>query len=360
MSSNRYQTLKIKEIVKETSDTITIHLKQPLFRKIPYYAGQFLTLIVKDTNGKKYRRAYSLCSAPHLDSMLAVTIKRVEGGIVSNLLNDTLKAGDKLEIMEPIGNFVLRTHPDNKRHIVLFGGGSGITPLMSMLKVALSYEQNSVVSLIYTCRNEESIIFKNQLDKLKEKHGDRFNLIYVLTQPKTDLSNQDNYFEGRISKEFIKNTLEKLPNTNNLEDKIFYLCGPEGMMETIQETLSEINISKDTVHKENFFAPVTEENNTEKNTSDSRKTVKVVLNGEEVELNVAPKKTILDAALDDEIDMPYSCQSGLCTACRGLCTSGKVTMDSNEALSEAEIIEGYILTCQAHPLTDDVKIDMDA
>lgn len=357
MSSNRYQTLKIKEIVKETPDTITIHLKQPLFRKIPYYAGQFLTLIVKDDNGKKYRRAYSLCSAPHLDSTLAVTIKRVEGGIVSNLLNDTLKGGEKLEIMEPMGNFVLRTHPDNNRHIVLFGGGSGITPLMSMLKVALSYEQNSIVSLIYTCRDEESTIFKNQLDKLKEKHGDRFNLIYSLTQPKTDLSQKENHFEGRITKEFIKTTLEKLPN---IKDRIFYLCGPEGMMDTIEETLSELNVPSDTVHKENFFAPVNSDDENGAIVPDGRKIVKVILNGQETEIAVDAKKTILEAALDDEIDMPYSCQSGLCTACRGLCLSGKVTMDSNEALSEAEIIEGYILTCQAHPLTDDVKIDMDA
>jgi ring-1,2-phenylacetyl-CoA epoxidase subunit PaaE len=357
MSSNRYQTLKIKEIVRETPDTITIHLKQPLFRKIPYYAGQFLTIMVKDANGKKYRRAYSLCSAPHLDSTLAVSVKRVEGGIVSNLLNDTLKENEKLEIMEPMGNFILRTHPDNNRHIVLFGGGSGITPLMSMLKVALSYESNSIVSLIYSCRNEESIIFKNQLDKLSERHGDKFNLIYVLTQPKTDISQKENYFEGRISKDFIKTTLEKLPN---LRDKIFYLCGPEGMMDTIEETLSELNVPSETVYKENFFAPVTSDDETGEMVPDGRKTVKIRLNGEEVEIAVDAKKTILEAALDDEIDMPYSCQSGLCTACRGLCTSGKVTMDSNEALSETEIIEGYVLTCQAHPLTDDVRVDMDA
>ena len=356
MSSNRYQTLKIKEIVKETPDAITIHLKQPLFRKIPYYAGQFLTLIVKDANGKKHRRAYSLCSAPHLDSTLAVTVKRVEGGVVSNLLNDTLKEGEKLEIMEPMGNFVLRTHPDNRRHIVLFGGGSGITPLMSMLKVALSYEQNSTVSLIYTSKDEQNIIFKNQLDKLKEKHGDRFNLIYTLTQPKTDLAGKENYFEGRISKDFIKTTLGKL---SSKEDTIFYLCGPEGMMQTVEETLAEMNIDKSTIHKENFFAPVAEDSE-DNIVPDGRKTVVISLNGEEFEVAVDAKKTILEAALDGEIDMPYSCQSGLCTACRGLCLSGKVTMDSNEALSEAEIIEGYILTCQAHPLTDDVKVDMDA
>lgn len=355
MSSNRYQTLKIKEVVKETPDAITIHLKQPLFRKIPYYAGQFLTLIVKDENGKKYRRAYSLCSAPHLDSTLAVTVKRVEGGVVSNLLNDTLKAGEKLEIMEPMGNFVLRTHPDNSRHIVLCAGGSGITPLMSMLKVALNYEKNSVVSLIYTCRDEENIIFKDQLDKLKEKHSDRLNVIYVLTQPKTDISTKENHFKGRVTKDFIKTTLGNLPSK---KESIFYLCGPEGMMQTIEETLSEMNVDSNTVHKENFFAPVAED--TDNVVPDGRKNVIISLNGEQLEVAVDAKKTILEAALDDEIDMPYSCQSGLCTACRGLCLSGEVTMDSNEALSEAEITEGYVLTCQAHPLTDDVKIDMDA
>lgn len=355
MASNRYQTLKIKEIVKETPNTITIHLKQPLFRKIPYQAGQFLTLIVEDANGKKYRRAYSLCSAPHLDSTLAVSVKRVEGGVVSNLLNDTLKAGDKLEIMEPMGNFILKTHPDNSRHIVLFGGGSGITPLMSMLKVALNYEKNSIVSLIYTCRDEENVIFKNQLDKLKEKHGESFNLIYVLTQPKTNLSAKENHFEGRISKDFVKITLEKLQNQ---KEEVFYLCGPEGMMQTIEETLTEMNVESDKVHKENFFTPVAQD--TDNVLPDGRKTVVIALNGEEIEVAVDAKKTILEAALDNEIDMPYSCQSGLCTACRGLCLSGKVTMDSNEALSEVEITEGYVLTCQAHPLTEDVKIDMDA
>ena len=178
-----YYTLKVKDIIKETDDTVTIQFKQPLFKKVKYISGQFLTVIIP-VNGEKLRRSYSMSSAPNLDSHIGVTVKRVENGVVSNYLNDHIKKGDSIEIMKPMGNFTLEPNKQGKRNIILFGGGSGITPLMSILKSALYFEPNSAVSLVYANSDEDCIIFKDQLDALKEKFGERFNLVHVLSQPK--------------------------------------------------------------------------------------------------------------------------------------------------------------------------------
>ena len=158
---SEYYTLKVKEVTHETKDSVTIHFKQPLFRKVKYKSGQFLTVLVS-VDGQKHRRAYSMCSSPSLDSTLAITVKRVEGGVVSNHLNDTVQAGQTLELMQPMGSFILEPNKKLNRHIVLFGGGSGITPLISILKSVLFFEPNSKVSLVYCNRNIDSIIFKQK------------------------------------------------------------------------------------------------------------------------------------------------------------------------------------------------------
>jgi len=178
-------TLKVKEVVKETEDTVTIHFKQPLFKKVKYKPGQFLALLFT-INGEKVRRSYSMSSAPNLDNTVAVTVKRVEGGLVSNHINDNVKAGDSIEVMQPLGNFIYQVDNKAKRHVLLFGAGSGITPLMSILKSVLFFEPDSVVSLVYGNRNKSSIIFSQKLEELKKKFGERLNLVHSLTQPDAD------------------------------------------------------------------------------------------------------------------------------------------------------------------------------
>lgn len=343
---SNYYTLTVKEVIKETEDTVTLRFKQPLFRKVKYKAGQFLTLIF-ELNGTKARRSYSMSSAPNLDSTVDVTVKRVEGGVVSNHINDNIKAGDKIEVMEPMGQFVFEPEKSASRHIVLWGAGSGVTPLMSILKSVLFFESSSKVSLVYGNREINNVVFKEKLDELKAKFADRLQLVHVLTQPEHNWGG----YKGRIDDVKVVNIMNLLPKES---DTMHYLCGPEGMMDAVKEGLKKLKTPASKIHFESFI-PKTEEASEDISTHK----VKVIIDGEEEEFMVSPDQSILDAGLDEGHDIPYSCQSGVCTACRGKCTSGKVQMGNADVLSEDEIAEGYILACQSHPMTDNVVIEFD-
>lgn len=339
--------LKVKEVIKETADAVTLRFKQPLFRKVKYESGQFITVILK-INGKQERRAYSMCSAPGLESTLDITIKKVAGGIVSNYLNNNIKAGNSIEIMKPMGNFKLTPDKSLKRHIVLFGGGSGITPLMSILKSVLLFEPNSKVSLIYGNENEESIIFKKSLDEYKNKYGDRLDLVHVLNQPSGSWDGE----KGLLTIEKTKDIIAKLTANNNY-DVSYYMCGPVGMMDIVNETLNSLEIPKAKINQESFVA----KENDSVETFDEM-SVKIKLSGQEHIVNVPTGKSILDAGLDAGLDMPFSCQSGLCTACMGKCKTGKIKMTENSGLSDQEIEDGFVLLCTGHPMTDDVEVEI--
>ncbi|MCS6968363.1 MAG: ferredoxin--NADP reductase [Cytophagales bacterium] len=348
--------LKVKDITRETEDTVTLHLRQPLFSKIKYKPGQFLTLIL-NINGKSVRRAYSLSSAPEIDDTLSITIKRVPGGLVSNYVNDHVKVGDYVDILEPIGNFYLEPNKDLQRHIVLFGSGSGITPLMSIAKSVLAFEPKSIVSLIYGNRTLETVIFRQKLEEMQNRYGDRFRVVHVLSRAE---SSQWNGYKGRIDKQLTIDILQCLPKFE--ADKTeYFMCGPEGMMDQVMEALHALNVPAQRIHRESFFAPTAEETKDEaalKASGIIEQQVTIILDGDEYQITVKPTQSILDAALNAGLDMPYSCQSGLCTACRGLKKSGEVKMDEDEGLSEKEIQQGYILTCVAHPLTENVVIEI--
>ena len=321
--------------------------------KINYKSGQFFTLIV-DINGKQERRAYSLCTSPFVDEHPAVTVKRVDGGLMSNHLGDNLKAGDKIEVMEPIGNFTTNFDAGNERHIVLFGGGSGITPLMSITKSALSQEPNSKVSLIYANRNADSIIFKSALEALEAEHPDRFKVIHVLGEASPEWKG----YTGLLSESIIKEALSLLPQVAAAKTE-FFMCGPGPMMDIVEASLANLGIAKNLVHKESFTTDTTKkEAAASANQALTAREVTVIYDGEEFKYMVEPNETILEKGLEEDIDLPFSCQSGLCTACRGKCISGKVKMDEDEGLSEAELDEGYVLPCVSHPLTDDVVIEI--
>ena len=350
----KFYSLKVKDITKETSDTITVHLKQPLFSKIKYKPGQFLTIVLP-INGKSVRRAYSLSSAPTIDETLSITIKRVENGLVSNFVNDHLKVGDKMEIIEPMGHFCLEPDKNLSRHIVLFGSGSGVTPLMSIAKSILMFEPKSTVSLIYGNRNTDTIIFKAKIEEMQKKYGERFNIVHVLSRA------EENWigYKGRIDKSLAINVLTLLPKFD--KDKTeYFMCGPEGMMDEVVEALNSLQTPKERIHRESFVSSTASEAKEDaKNAAGGiERDVMIILDDEEHRVTVKPGSTILEAGLDAGLDMPYSCQSGLCTACRGKKKAGEVKMDEDEGLSEMEIKDGYILTCVAHPLTDDVVVEI--
>ena len=359
--SSPYFMLKVVEITRETSDAITIHFEHPDKKPIPYKAGQFLTLILP-IEGKKVRRSYSLCSAPAEGARLSVTVKRVEGGLVSNYLLDNLKVGQEIEVMEPLGNFNLVPDANNSRQVLLFGAGSGITPLMSMLKTVLQEEPYTKVALLYGNRDENSVIFKKQLEELEASYPDRLHVEYIYSQPKHDCEHR-----GRMNQSMILKILQRLQLTKPSE-ALYYMCGPEGMMDEARKALNVLHVPADRIFRESFVSnklieQQAQEHHGDVSSSDDdgeikTQTVTIIYEGAEYSVEVQPDQTILEAALDQDVDLPYSCQAGLCTACRGKCLSGKVHLDEREGLSDAELDEGYVLNCVGHPLTSNVVIEI--
>jgi len=354
MNAHYYQ-LRVREVIQETDDAISIVFDEPA-NEIEYTSGQFLTLIPV-INSEKVRRAYSLCTSPFVDKFPAVTVKRIQNGLVSNYLNDHIKVGDEIEVMEPRGNFTTVYDENNKRHIVMFGGGSGITPLMSIAKSTLHAEPESIVSLIYCNRNINSVIFKQHLEELQDKFEGRMHVIHVLDDAPVNWQGPS----GLLNHEMLKRLIERIPDWG-IENTTYLMCGPEGMMKNVQSMLEEMQIPRDKIFRESFVAPIIDKEpkpTDEAPVSEvqSRK-VTVIYEGEEHTFAVEPDKTILETALDLGIDLPFSCQSGLCTACRGRRVSGEVKMDEMEGLSDSEIEQGYVLTCVGHPATDDVVIEI--
>jgi len=348
-----YFDLKVKNIINETKEAITIVFEQPA-TKIGYKSGQFLTLIVT-VQGKEVRRAYSLCSSPFVDQDLAVSIKRVDKGLMSNWLPDNLKIGNTVKVMEPMGNFTTEFKKENKRHLVLFAGGSGITPMMSIIKSTMAQEPESICSLIYCNRDVDSIIFRNEFDQLQTNDQGRLHVIHVLDNAPMNWQG----YSGLLNHDMLVKLFERIPDWG-IEKTTYLMCGPEGMMKNVEMLLDSHHIPKDKIFKESFVTGVLDKDKKVEPTSTELKAREVTIryDGREFKVVVQPNSTILETALDNGIDLPFSCQSGLCTACRGKALSGKVKLDEEEGLSQSEKAEGYVLTCVGHPLTDDVVIEI--
>ena len=350
-ATDHYFNLTIKEVVKETADAVSIVFEQPE-NKLEYRSGQFLTLI-ENIEGKEARRSYSLSSSPYTDDDLAVTIKRVPGGLLSNYLNDNAKAGSTMRVMEAMGNFTTEYKASNKRHIIMFAGGSGITPIMSIAKSTMVKEPESIVSLIYCNRDIDSIIFKEQLAQMEREDEGRMHVIHVLDNAPLEWQGAS----GLLNHEMLTKLLERIPDWGN-EKTTYLMCGPEGMMQNIDTLLAQQSIPANRIFKESFVVGTINKKESESSDKLQTRDVTIVYDGEEHQITVKPKSFILETALDAGIDLPFSCQSGLCTACRGKCVSGEVRMDEEEGLSEAEKEQGYVLICVGHPLTDDVRIEI--
>ncbi|SIS68305.1 ferredoxin--NADP reductase [Belliella pelovolcani] len=350
---DQYLSLKIREIVKETPDTVSIFFEQPE-PYLDYKPGQFLTVIL-EIEGKEVRRSYSLCTSPFVDPFPGISVKRVTGGLVSNYLNDQLRPGKTIEIMKPMGNFTTSFHSQNKIQYYMVAGGSGITPIMGLTKSVLVNEPNSKVTLLYCSRSEDQIIFHEQLKTLKEKYGEQLEIIHNLSKPEAGWSGMS----GRLDSSKLKEVLS-WSDDKELTDKKYFICGPEGLMDTTLNTLESLGIAKDSIHEESFYSDLDAKEAAKKASGEMApaltREVTVQVEGQEYSFEVAPDKTILEAGLDNQVDMPYSCQSGLCTACRGRLIAGKVDMIEDAGLSEGEIADGYILCCSSKPASSDVKI----
>ncbi|SMO61286.1 ferredoxin--NADP reductase [Solitalea koreensis] len=338
-------TLKVQEVVNETGDTITIRFKQPGLKKVKYKPGQYLTICV-NVNGRKYKRPYSISSAPGIDSTVDVTVKRVAGGVVSNFLNDTIAEGQMMEVLEPIGDFVLSEN-QSSANLVLWGAGSGVTPLLSILKASLI---NSIghISLVYCNRDHDSVIFKKMLDAIVEQNPDRLKVYYIYSKPKRE---DHNIFQtGRLNKQMVHKIIEEISDPINT---LHYICGPKGIKETVVNELISLSFPENQIYFENFEKTIDPK---EFEGVEDRE-ISIDFNGTNSMLRVEKGKSFLDAALDSGFDLPYSCQIGTCLECKGKIISGDVRMLGLEKVP-SELMTDECLLCCSHPLTDNIQIQI--
>ena len=352
-----FHSLNVKEIKKETSDTVSIsfHVPSELKNVYEFSPGQYLTLKL-EVNNEECRRSYSICSSS--DEDITVAVKKVENGLVSTYLNELLNVNDKIDVMTPEGNFTLQPEQTNKRKFVGFAAGSGITPIMSMIKQLKMDEVESSFTLFYSNKTDNDVIFK---DTLEELAGDKLNVNYIYSRQKIN----NPLFEGRISKskatELIKADL------SCLNADAFYLCGPEEMIFNVKAALEEFGVLDTKIKFELFTTPVlmaekqeTQEVQEINEDFDGDAIVTVICDDEEVEFNLNKDgDSILDAAMDNDLDVPFSCKGAVCCTCKAKVTEGKVIMDANYALSEQEVEDGFVLTCQAHPASAKITVDFD-
>ena len=355
----RFHTLKVKDIRRETVDAVSIAFDIPLAIQHEYQfkQGQYITVKL-NVNGEELRRSYSICTSPYSEKELRVAVKEVQDGRASTLMNRTWKVGDAVEVMTPMGNFSSILSGNNKKHYVLFAGGSGITPMMSILKSVLYIEKQSNVTLVYANRNEDSVIFKTEIEKIVSENADRVKVLNVYDTPKTQVSDLQ---KGLLSVDRVKAIVKNYGGVNAEE---YFICGPGPMMENIKQALEGLNIAKEKVHIEYFSAVADAVAKAEGNVvtgADVNSEVTVIQYGIEttMKLNTAGL-TILDAAIDAGVDAPFSCKGAVCCTCRAKVIEGKAKMDANFALTDAEVEDGFILTCQAHPLTEKLVVDFDA
>jgi ring-1,2-phenylacetyl-CoA epoxidase subunit PaaE len=352
----RFHTLKVKDIKRETPESVSVSFdippqQQPEFQ---FKQGQYITLKLK-INGEELRRSYSLCSSPYGEKELRVAIKEVAGGKMSTHINRELKVGNSIEVMTPMGNFYTLLSGNQTKNYVLFAGGSGITPMMSILKSILYVEKQSKITLIYANKNEESTIFKSEIDAITSNNSN-LNVVYVFDQPASKLSDLQT---GVITPEKAMALIENFGGVNADE---YFICGPGPMMENVKNTLEKLKIKKEKIHIEYFTSVIEAVNKAETSTGGNvNAKIKVLQYGIETEFNLETSSiSILEAAIEAGVDAPFSCKGAVCCTCRAKVLEGKVKMNANFALTDAEVEEGFILTCQAHPITESVVIDYDA
>ncbi len=355
---SKFHQLKVKDIRKETADTVSVAFEVPdvLQEVYEYKAGQYLTLRTA-INGEDVRRSYSICTAP-AEKDLRVAVKQVEAGRFSTFANTILKAGDELEVMTPTGNFTQSEVKGTGQRYVAFASGSGITPVIAILKTILFKEPDSHVTLFYGNRNFESIIFREELEALKNKYLGRFSLYHILSRENLGVP----LFNGRIDNEKIEAFAKVFFDPTLVSE--YFICGPEPMIHAVKNGLEAMQVSGK-IHFELFTSPAgslaPEKKEQPKDFDPAKEShVTIKLDGDVTEFALAyGGDSILDAAMKAGADLPFACKGGVCCTCRAHLQEGEVEMDVNYALEPDEVEAGFILTCQSHPRTSRVVVDFD-
>lgn len=356
--AEHFYPLRVAEIVPETDEANSIRFEVPdeLKDAFRFRAGQHLS-VRATIDGEEVRRNYSLCTAP-ADNDLMVTVKRIAGGVFSNWIGDQLRAGDTLDVMTPHGSFTVEFKPEAERRYVGFAGGSGITPVISLVRTALSVEPKSRFTLFYGNRDSNSVIFLEALAALKDRYMGRFELYHFLSDEAGDVE----LFNGMLDRETCDEAIEHLVDDPKAIDA-WFICGPGPMMDAAEEALLDKGIAKDRIHIERFtagrpsaalaaqMAALQEEAAGQK--------ISVTLDGRtrKIEFSAA---NILDSARDAGLPAPFACKAGVCATCRAKVTKGKVEMAARYGLTDEEVAAGYVLTCQSVPVGEGVAVDYDA
>lgn len=334
------------------SEANSYFLEPPDGQPVSYKAGQFLTLILSHNN-HEVRRSYSLSSVP--DEPLRLTIKRVQNGEISRYLLDTLQEGDILTSLHPAGRFTLDTQQTGD--VVLIGAGSGITPLFGLLKEALQSNSSRRVTLLYSNTSERNIIFRDELADLHQQHPDRFKMIHLISNLLDDwFGTRATMRQGRLNNVMLETMLPELTGSSDLSTLRFYVCGPVDYMRMVQFTLVYSGIRPDQIRRENFVTePITL---APPPALAQDRTLSLRFRERSIDFQVPAYKSILQAALDEGIMLPYSCRGGRCSTCIARCTAGRVHMTINDVLTEGDLSEGWILTCTGYPESDGVVIEI--
>lgn len=358
----RFHSLEVESVEHETPECIVVGFKLPssLAEDFAFTHGQYLTLKLT-VNGEELRRSYSICSSPLDKEHLRIAVKKVPGGRASTQLVDKLKPGMSIEVMTPMGSFTTPFDPANQRNIVAFAAGSGITPILSILKTLLRTEPNSTFTLFYGNTDVDRIIFRQRLEELKVQHGERLKVFHILSKG----VDEEKLFNGRITTEKAAELVKRFVADRN--DNQYFICGPEQMMVNVSEALEKLGADKKRIHVELFNTPVSTD--AKKGSDHSHGSggafsgiadVKVIMDGREHELKIPAKgDAVLDVALDAGLDVPYACKGAVCCTCKARVVEGQVEMEMNYALTDEEVADGYVLTCQTHPRSQRVVIDYD-
>ena len=347
---SQFYPLQIKDIHRETDKAVTIsfNVSKKLIETFSFKAGQYITL--KSTiDGEEVRRDYSLCSSPK-SGELKVAVKEVKDGTFSSYANQVLKAGDSLEVAPPKGRFIFEPNDSKTKNIALFAAGSGITPVLSIIKCALEEEKYSKIILVYGNKTTQDTMFLNELLDLQHQYNNRFSIQFVFSQ-----ADEDNAVFGRIEKSTVNYVMKN--KYKHIEVDAYYICGPEEMIHTVKAVLTEHGIANERIHFELFKAAKQED--VKEELASGKTKVTIMLDDEESTFEMLSKQSVLEAALDEDLDAPYSCQGGICSSCLARLKEGEVKMRQNNILTDSEVAEGLILTCQSHPLTQTIYVDYD-
>jgi ring-1,2-phenylacetyl-CoA epoxidase subunit PaaE len=334
--------------------SLTFAIPKDLVGDYHFAPGQYLTLRTT-MDGEEVRRSYSICSGPD-DGELRIAVKRIDGGAFSSWAADELKSGDELDVMTPTGRFGVRPTPEEARIHVGFAAGSGITPILSIVKTVLAREPNSRFFLFYGNRSTASVLFREALEELKDRHVDRLSVFHVISGEEQDIP----ILEGRLDTEKVRVLLRAMVPAERI-DHVF-ICGPTGMSEEIETACRDLGISDERIHVERFVSGLGGKPRPKAvipASAPPKAHASLIIDGKRREVPVAEGEAILDAALRGGVDLPFACKGGMCSTCRAKLVEGKAEMELNYSLEPWELKAGFILTCQAKPITEKVVVDYD-